>query len=216
MQYQIIKKKSYQNNNWAYGETTQLTIFPHEGDYKSRNFLWRVSSATVTQEESDFTVLFGIKRWIMPFDHQLQLEHQHNGKPLYSITLNPYESHCFKGDWETHSKGMARDFNLMLNEDAYGILNAVKVFEDGKALRILFPEAFDERLPLADHQLTLGIYSREGNVSLQISDDTSVLLPCEDLLLLHYTLEEVDDIKKYIISHNGAHSSYVVIFAVTY
>jgi len=216
MQYQIVKKKSYLVNAWAHGETTQLTVFPKEGEYKSRDFLWRVSSATVTQDQSDFTVLFGIKRWIMPFDHQLQLEHKHTGKPLYSITLNPYEAHCFKGDWDTQSKGIVRDFNLMLNEGAYGILNAVKVFEEGKALGLLFPEAFDERLPLADHRLTLGIYSREGNVSIHISDDLEILVPCEDLLLLNYSREEVDEIKKYIVLHNGLSSSYVVLFAVTY
>ncbi|MDH8677705.1 HutD family protein [Fusibacter bizertensis] len=216
MQYQIIKKKNYESNTWTHGETTQLKIYPHDGDYKNRDFLWRVSSATVTKELSDFTVLFGIKRWIMPFDHQLHLSHHQNGKPMYSITLNPYESHCFKGDWETKSKGIARDFNLMLNEGAYGILNAAKVSEDGKELGSIFPEAFDERLPLADHKLTLGIYSREGNISLNVSDTMSILLPCEDLLLLDYTLVEVDEIKKYRLKHNGVNSSQVVLFAVTY
>ena len=42
---------------WSDGTTTQLLIAPEGAHYAARDFLWRVSSATVELDESDFTPL---------------------------------------------------------------------------------------------------------------------------------------------------------------
>ena len=79
----------------------------------------------------------------------------------------------------------------------------------------LFQEAFDERLPLADHTLTLGMYCRDTDVEIRHVDET-ILCAREDLMLIHYTLEEVDLIKTFVLSQNTQSSSHLVLFAVTY
>jgi hypothetical protein len=216
MQVQKINQNAYLLNKWAHGETTEIYIYPEDGNYTERDFLWRVSSATVDSDSSDFTVLFGVKRWIMPYDATLLLTHTNNSKPLYSITLKPYEAHCFKGDWTTSSVGKTRDFNLMLKEGAYGILKPTKLLPEAHYdLGHLFQEAFDERLPLADHNLTLGMYSRDSDIEIKLEDET-LFSTREDLLLIHYTLEEVDKVKTFILSQNTQSTSHVVMFAVTY
>jgi len=216
MQFQKVEKSSYKTTTWAHGETTEFYIFPKESNYEQREFLWRVSSATVTSDTSEFTALFGVKRWIMPFDAPLFLTHTHNGKPLYSITLNPYESHCFKGDWATQSRGKARDFNLMLKEGAYGIVKPVKLISTGpKDLGHLFQEAFDERLPLAEHQLTLGFYSLENDFAIETLED-SFSCTGGEMMFIHYTMEEVDLVKEFVISTQKETVSHIVLFAITY
>jgi len=216
MQFQKISQKSYKTNAWTNGESTEIYIFPEDGNYTDRTFLWRVSTATVATESSEFTVLFGVKRWIMPYDATLHLTHTNNSKPLYSITLKPYEAHCFKGDWNTSGLGITRDFNLMLKEGAFGILKPTKLLPDTQYdLGHLFQEAFDERLPLADHILTLGMYSRDTDFEI-VHDAQSIHCECEDLLLIHYKLEEVDAVKAFMIAQKTQKTSHLVLFAVTY
>lgn len=216
MKYEIIRSKQYLVNTWAHGETTQMVIFPPDGDYSKRAFTWRVSSATVTSEQSSFTPLFGIKRWIMPFDNELLLKHSNNGKPLYQISLKPYETHCFRGDWETESVGMARDFNLMFKEDAYGLMKSLQMLEhEKKRLGVSFPEAFDERIPLVSNQWTLGLYSREGDFTVEM-DDTELVCPSEDLLLIHYNLEEASQVQMTVVKNLQNHSQRLVSFMISY
>ena len=57
MKYQLIKKDAYKTSRWTGGETREMAIWPAGSQYLERNFIWRLSSATVEQEESDFSSL---------------------------------------------------------------------------------------------------------------------------------------------------------------
>lgn len=94
---------------WSGGTTTQLAIWPPEARYDTRDFLWRISSARVTAEESVFTSLPGVQRIILPLDGQLIL--QHDGH--HSAVLQPFMQDAFSGDWTTRSYGRVQDFNVM-------------------------------------------------------------------------------------------------------
>lgn len=216
MKFELINKKDYKTTTWAHGETTQLYIFPQNGDYATRNFVWRISSATVTSDQSDFTQLFGIKRWILPFDGNLALSHTSNTKTLYSISLKPYEAHCFRGDWDTTSIGKVRDFNLMFKENAYSILKPFKLSgSKPETLEALFLDAFDERVPIIANQLTLGLYSRENAFEI-ISPNETVICEKENLLLLHYSLEEMRAVRKLILQQSNPEENNIVSFLVSY
>lgn len=216
MKIEFVGREAYIESTWAHGITTQLYIHPHDGDYTKRLFKWRVSSATVDVERSEFTSLYGVKRWIMSFDNPLHLTHMNNGKALYSITLGAYESHCFRGDWTTVCEGRARDFNLMLKDDAYGILKSAKLSpEVRKELGTIFFEAFDERLPLAGHKLTLGLYSIMGDFVLE-HEQESYDVPRESLVLIHFEMEEIDQIKQMAVHAKDDHLIKLAMFVVTY
>lgn len=111
MQIKIYSQKDRLASSWAGGVTTQLWIWPKDGDYASRNFQARISSATVRLRESDFTILPGVVRYITPLSGGFSLSHP-DGR---TVTMSPLdEPYRFDGGVATHCSGMATDFNLML------------------------------------------------------------------------------------------------------
>ena len=111
MRIKIYSTKSRSTSSWAGGSTTELWIWPEDGDYASRDFRARISSATVLLEESDFTALHGIVRYITPLSGGFTLSHP-DGR---AVTMAPLDKpYCFDGGIATHCSGKATDFNLML------------------------------------------------------------------------------------------------------
>ena len=117
----LITEDEYITTAWSGGKTTQLFIYPGESDYSRRNFKFRLSSATVESEKSEFTKLEGVYRFITPLDGQLKLTHNH----IQYIDLQPFEVYEFDGNKDTVSFGKARDFNLMLKSGAEGKLDSI-------------------------------------------------------------------------------------------
>lgn len=96
---------------WAGGTTTELFLYPEGGSYAARDFVLRISSATVELEESDFTALPGVERYITPLVGGFTLTHP--GLP--PVSLRPADPpYRFSGAIPTHCLGRATDFNLML------------------------------------------------------------------------------------------------------
>lgn len=113
-QWKKLTERDYRRSVWSGGKTTQIAIAPEGASYGDRDFLWRVSSATVETEESDFTLLPDYRRRICALEGTMVLRHG-EGAPL---RLEPYRIHSFDGAEQTHSAGCCRDFNLMLRRDA--------------------------------------------------------------------------------------------------
>ncbi len=109
---EIIKSNDFKESKWSGGTTTQLYIYPKDGDYQKRDFKFRISIATTELMESNFTKLEGVKRVISILNGKMELSH----KNKYDITLTPYEIDRFSGKWDTVSKGKVKDFNLMLKD----------------------------------------------------------------------------------------------------
>lgn len=101
----------FHTSQWSGGTTTELFLYPEGGSYAARDFLFRISSATVELRESDFTALPGVERYITPLAGSFTLTHP--GLPPVELTplTAPYR---FSGGIATHCVGRATDFNLML------------------------------------------------------------------------------------------------------
>jgi len=99
MEYKIIGNEDIKISKWSGGITREIAIFPENSKYENRDFDFRISSATVENEESVFTKLPGYERIIMILDGKLKLVHE--GK--YSLELNQYEKDLFSGQWDTVS-----------------------------------------------------------------------------------------------------------------
>ncbi len=112
MTIQHLTPRDYITTKWSGGLTTQLGIAPAGAVYSGRDFLWRLSSATVEDAESDFTALPDYERLISTLEGTIELNHNGGEK----LTLAPYAVHRFDGGDETHSWGRCRDFNLMLRK----------------------------------------------------------------------------------------------------
>ena len=115
---QILKADSRTTINWASGTSTEIFIYPSDGSFAERNFRFRISTATVEAEESNFTFFEGITRHLMILKGELELIHE--GR--YSKHLKPFEQDTFSGEWNTRSKGKVTDFNLMLKGESKGSL----------------------------------------------------------------------------------------------
>ena len=127
-----LRPCDYRTSTWSGGTTTQIAIFPPEAEYADRDFLWRVSSAAVELEESDFTPLPDYERLISTLSGEISLSHN-GGAPL---RLRPFEVHAFSGADATHSRGRCRDFNLMLRRGRVsGTMEALRLTESPLCLR---------------------------------------------------------------------------------
>lgn len=140
MKYQIKKanKSDYNTSTWSGGTTTEIRIMPEDSRYADREFLWRLSSATVEVEESTFTALPDYDRLIMMLEGEMDLCHNHG--PW--IHLAEFEPHAFDGGDETLSKGKVVDFNLMLRK--------------GKCRGAVVPVVFSAKEPEGAWEVTSG------------------------------------------------------------
>ena len=148
----------YVTTQWSGGATTQLAIAPKGAVYADRDFLWRLSSATVELDESDFTPLPAYDRVISTLRGDMVLAH--NGGER--LTLHPYEIHDFSGADDTHSWGRCTDFNLMLRRgQCRGCVTAH------------FPHGTETLLLRAGE--TALLFCGEGSVTLRAGTETLTL-----------------------------------------
>lgn len=166
--FRKLTPSDYLTTAWSGGTTTQLAIFPETARYADRDFLWRISSATVDLETSDFTPLPDYDRHIATLEGEITLTHN-GGAPL---TLAPGQVHSFSGGDETHCLGRCRDFNLMLRKGrAAGTMEAL----DLKAPRQIGPSDRNA----AD---TCLLYCAAGTVRVTAGEAACTLTPGETLL----------------------------------
>jgi len=172
----ILEEKDFITSDWSGGRTTQMYIYPENSIYRNLDFKWRISSATVDLEESDFTELKGVHRFITTLDNELKLTHDYKD----FIELKPFEIYEFEGDLKTHSYGKVKDFNLMLANGATGDL--VSLYVDNEISLKIESESSQRKFEL--------FYSY--NESLLISIDSKDFeLKARDLLVLELDANSV-------------------------
>lgn len=175
--YKIIRVEEFTTTSWSGGETTELFIYPEGAQYREKNFQFRISSATVELEESDFTKLKGINRYISPLDGDLKLTH--DGKNF--VNLKPFQVYEFQGGLDTTSYGKVRDFNLMLRDRAKGKLESIKI---------------DKEVSLCTGNNVFDIfYSYEGYFEFEVNGEKFTLKPNELLILNTKEFNNTIDIK---------------------
>lgn len=111
--FRLIKMIDHKTTEWAGGKTSEIFIWPPDGNYSSREFDWRLSSATVEAPESDFTRLEGFDRYITVLEGELNLSHEDGVNHI----INGNKVYGFSGAAKTHSLGKAIDFNLIYKSE---------------------------------------------------------------------------------------------------
>ena len=158
MEWKLLTRDEYLTTLWSGGTTTQLAIAPEGAVYADRDFLWRLSSAKVEDEHSDFTPLPDYKRLISILHGELELKIDNGARfPLAPLTV------CsFDGGVPVESWGMCTDYNLMVRKDkCQGIAQSVAL-SDGAVCRWTAPLA----APQEGTACTLALYCVKGGVSL--------------------------------------------------
>ncbi len=212
MRLQKISEQMQNKTLWASGESKEIYLYPENGDYGKREFIWRVSTATVTEETSKFTVLSGTKRWIMPLDKQMKLKHSNDLRSIFEITLKPFQPHGFRGDWDTTCFGKATDFNLMFKDGAHGLIKHLRLMRyEPKKLSQVFMEAFDRRLSGQHSWITIGIYSYDGTCALDNETISS-----SEMMLIHMNTKEIDKAMDLVIINEDFDSVNIILTVVSY
>lgn len=117
-----IPASTFKTNVWSGGKTTELFIYPPTTKYAQRDFDFRLSTATVEVENSDFTPLPGYRRKLMVLDGATKLMHENQ----HEILLNKLDVDTFLGDWKTTSAGKCTDFNVMTAGALKSTLSALR------------------------------------------------------------------------------------------
>ncbi len=132
MQIQIIDPCTRRTTEWSGGTTQELFLYPQDGAYAERRFLFRISSATVQLPESHFTPLPGVIRYLTPLSDGFYLKI--NGTRWQY--LNNGHVLRFSGSDDVYCRGSGRDLNLML-KGAHGEMRVLPAGESD-----LTPHAF--------------------------------------------------------------------------
>ena len=165
----IIKEDDYITTEWSVGKTSQIFIYPEDSNYKELNFKFRLSSATVELDKSEFTKLEGVERFITPLDNELKLTHNHKDY----ISLKPFEVYKFDGGLDTTSYGKVRDFNLMLMNGVKGRLESVYI--DKEYLLV-------EEISSDFKEVFYFIYAYNNDIYIEIDGDVKNISPFQILL----------------------------------
>ncbi len=109
MNIRILDPNTRKVTAWSGGKTTELYLYPSDGSYEERRFLFRISSATVDLPESRFTRLDGVVRYLTPLSEGFYLKRGERWQ-----FLGRGDVICFSGEEEILCRGSGKDLNLML------------------------------------------------------------------------------------------------------
>lgn len=152
MKWHCYGPEDFVRTNWGGGVTEQMAIYPEHTSCKNQDFMWRVSSASVEQEESDFTVYSEYNRIIGPLDGCLELHCKKR------VVLFPGDIYEFDGKEKIHSLGICKDINVMLRkESAEGTMQILELTA-GTTIQISSALLPTESYP----ETFMGIYCSNG------------------------------------------------------
>lgn len=172
-----IRQEQFVVSQWSGGKTTQLAISPKEAVYADREFLWRLSSATVELEESDFTPLPDYNRLISVLEGEMRLDH--GGEE--TVHIQPYTVYSFDGGVPTHSEGRCVDFNLMLRKGrCSGSLQTLCAEQPGSMS--LTPVV---QSPVSYPNCTLALFCGKGSAAVS-AGERSAVLEAQEMVLLEF------------------------------
>lgn len=178
----VLHENDYRTTQWSGGTTTELSIAPAGSIYADRDFRWRISSATVELEESDFTSLPDYDRIIMTLKGGIRLSHN---KGTW-ISLPEFSPHSFDGGDETASVGKVIDFNLMMRKGVCaGDMVSILLKSGERCLA-------NKRLPgkIEDFN-TVMLYCYEGNMTVLLESGEEYELSSGSSLKLEGAFENV-------------------------
>lgn len=170
--YKWIQPEEIMTSVWSGGTTTQLAIYPSYEKYADRAFLWRLSSATVEDEKSEFTSLADYDRLILMQRGTVTLTHNDGDE----IFLPPWKVHFFDGGARTISIGKAMDFNMMLRKGAAEGRIEVLLIKAGESVELSMEEGQTKQFT--------AVYSSEGALDITTIDKEQKELKTGGLFLM--------------------------------
>ena len=171
MNYKIYRESDMKISNWTGGKTKQLAIYPEDGSYLDREFIWRVSSATCENEESDFSKLPDFNRVLMVLDGEVVLAHQDERV----VRLKKFEQDRFDGAFKTKSFGKITDYNLMTKKGSEGFLAYLPLSNEPQKVEFSKVDDFQKS--------SFGFFTNDGYAVVSINGKSVMLNQGEQLVI---------------------------------
>ncbi|MDA6069834.1 HutD family protein [Flavobacterium sp. AC] len=111
MNIRLLPKKDSSASIWGGGLTYEYIIYPETAKYSDRDFIFRISSATIEKVPSEFTKFKGYYRYLVMLDNYLDIELNKEKK-----RYEKYEIIEFNSADEVTSYTKGTDFNWMVSE----------------------------------------------------------------------------------------------------
>ena len=188
----FFKKYTYQDfsrNDWSGGTSTQLVIYPSESDLLKQNFEFRISTASIDVEESQFTQFFLHKRIICSLQNPITLIHSEI-QPFYLTPLVPYS---FDRGMTTKCIGKTIDFNVIFNDswDA-----SIKVYQIDSMIDMAYIQSYSDLtyfFQVQGESFINAILLEESELMLfkEIPDDFNLKIVNKDSLLVCIKLKNI-------------------------
>lgn len=115
---------SYKTTKWSGGQTQEIYIFPGNSSYHSKDFEFRISTATVSKAGAPFTPLLGYHRILMPLRKPMRLEVNDR-----IVKVPPFKTYYFSGSDHVDSLEKNIDLNIMVNDQWTADLQVINLDE---------------------------------------------------------------------------------------
>lgn len=126
----IIRKSELTASKWSGGTTTELFIYPENSGYASRDFDFRISTATVETDRSEFTDLSGYQRILCVLTGELTMKYQTESGIESSFELLPLEQASFPGALKIIGLGKVTDFNIIYKPEYHASAEVIRYTEN--------------------------------------------------------------------------------------
>lgn len=187
MDYNYIKKGSGKRTFWSGGTTYEHAIFPNNGNYALRSFIWRLSSSTIEEESSTFTDLPDFDRVMLITKGNLDISHDDREFK----TLAEYDIDYFGGDVSTKTKGTVSDYNLIIRKGNRGFLSSFDLKPEGGNITPVFSDEEIEAEKEYDYAMN-AYYLVQGYAVANIKGDTIMLKEGDQLIINKEASESID------------------------
>jgi len=174
----IYTEKDFVKKQWSGGVTEELFIYPPGSSYEKRDFIFRLSKASIEAEKTKFTELTGFTRHLVLLEGDVTLV----SDSRKSKKLDRLSTFSFKGSEEIESFGTGKDYNLMVKEDAESALEVYEVTEEGRAFK----------LPSFIHgkEAYLCFYCLKGYSVIGLGDHKEYLKESQQVVIKEQDIEE--------------------------
>ena len=171
MKKRIYGEEQFNIGKWSGGVTSEYAIYPESAKYIDRDFIWRLSSASVDVEESIFTKLPDYDRILMVLEGDAVLVHGDER----TVKLAKGQQDSFDGGAKTKCFGKIKDYNLMVKKGCYGSLNVIEAKSEAKAV---------EKADQGEYtHCSYGFYCESGYAVVQVSGESHMVGQGKQLVL---------------------------------
>jgi uncharacterized protein len=194
---ELLRQENYKPTFWSGGMATELTTYPLNSDYASKNFLWRLGVAKIDVPESTFSSLPTVSRKFMVIEGKITLDHENK----YKKPLSSFEQDHFMGDWKTKTYGKASVFNLMTRENYNGELLHLSI-SPSKQLKFQYKTSLNKDLA------AICFYTVNGGFNSNINDKVFETVK-NDLIIINCI--NSSDTHEFMLSNNTSEITNIIV-----